>query len=86
MNLFLVVYDRASHKLVSVDAFGVDYERAAETRAKAQRAAITAGDGEHEIVLLAADSLDVLKRTHSRYFFNGIQLMDQVKVAVEAAA
>ncbi len=86
MNLFLVIYDRGAHQLLAVESFGADYGRAAERRAEAQHAAIAGGHSEREIVLLEADSLDVLKRTHSRYFFNGSQLADQVKRAVEAAA
>jgi hypothetical protein len=86
MNLFLIIYDRAAHELISAQAFGSDYDAAAQARADAQHACADTGEADHEIVLLGAESLDVLRRTHSRYFVSGTELVDQVREAVEQAA
>lgn len=62
---FLVVYDLAAGK-ARVESFGTDYDRALEAYAKAEQ------DIENretfDIVLLGADSIETIKRTHSSYF------------------
>jgi hypothetical protein len=62
---FLVVYDLAESK-ARVESFGTDYDRALEAYAKAEQ------DLENresfDIVLLGADSIETIKRTHSSYF------------------
>lgn len=62
---FLVVYDIPAGR-VSVRAFGTDYEKAIEAYADAEDAA--RGRDDLDIVLLSADSLATIKRTHSSYF------------------
>jgi hypothetical protein len=66
--IFLIDYDRASGKIVSMRHFGDDNGNAAadarlhlELDLKRQRI-------EREIVLLEASSEDALRRTHRRYF------------------
>lgn len=62
---FLVIYDIA-HSRADVEAFGTDYAAAL--------AAYEAAEQEHrdrddvDIVLLGADSLETIKKTHSSYF------------------
>ena len=83
MNFFLVVYDRRAHRLVSVHPFGTDYATAAAARAQAVQESIDDGDRDREIVLLSAQSLDVLTRTHGRYFMSGNQLIDHMIDAIK---
>lgn len=86
MNFFLVIYDRNSHRLVSMGEFGEDYDAAARSRAEAELRGVAAGNTNMEIVLLGAESLDVLNRTHSRYFIEGRELINRVQEAIERAA
>jgi hypothetical protein len=62
---FLVVYDLAEGK-ARVESFGTDYDRALEAYAEVEQ------DLENresfDIVLLGADSIETIKRTHSSYF------------------
>jgi hypothetical protein len=62
---FLVVYDLAEGR-AKVESFGADYDRALEAYAQAEQ------DLENrksfDIVLLGADSVETIKRTHSSYF------------------
>jgi len=62
---FLVVYDVA-RSLAAVEEFGTDYENALQ--AYAEREAEHRLDTAVEVVLLGADSLDTVKKTHSSYF------------------
>ncbi len=62
---FLLVYDVA-RSLAKVEEFGIDYDGAL--------LAYSAREKEHEfdpaveVVLLGADSIDTIKKTHSSYF------------------
>jgi hypothetical protein len=62
---FLVIYDAGSGD-VDVKHFGTDYEAAQKAYAEAERA--NAEGSRLDIVLLSADSLKTIKRTHSSYF------------------
>lgn len=63
---FLLVLDIESGD-VHVERFGYRFEDALEAYEKAEK---DARESEHklDIVLLGADSLDTIKRTHSSYF------------------
>jgi hypothetical protein len=63
---FLVVYDPAADK-TEVRTFGADYDAAQAAYADAERAN-EAAEAELDIVLLGADSLATIKKTHSSYF------------------
>lgn len=68
MRLFLIVFDRIRGQLVEIREYGpTDRERALADRFEREL------DERHqpqiEVVLLAAESLDALRQTHSRYFF-----------------
>lgn len=65
MTHYLIVFDRAAGHVVRNDAF-TDRHEALRERFKAERA--YQGDGDIEIVVLAADSPDALIKTHARYF------------------
>jgi len=62
---FLVVYDIAARE-AHVDNYGSDYDAAIEAYAKAEETYRRRDDV--EVVLLGADSLDTIKKTHSSYF------------------
>jgi len=62
---FLVIYDVTARK-VTVRPFGTDYDTAIEAYAEAEDDARSRDD--LDIVLLSADSLATIKRTHSSYF------------------
>lgn len=62
---FLVIFDSVADS-VEVEKFGTDYDAAQDAYSKAEQA--HQGDPRYDIVLLSADSLDTIKRTHSSYF------------------
>ena len=63
---FLVIYDIASREANVDDRFGDDYEAALEAYAEAEQ--LYRGRADIEVVLLGADSLETIKKTHSSYF------------------
>ena len=63
---FLVIYDVPAG-MAQVTPFGTDYDAAIEAYGDAEHAA-QEHDDNVDIVLLSADSLDTVKRTHSSYF------------------
>jgi hypothetical protein len=62
---FLVVYNLAEGR-ANVREFGTDYDAALAAYAEAE--ADFANRDSYDIVLIGADSLDTIKRTHSSYF------------------
>lgn len=62
---FLVTYDIATGK-ATVRDFGNDYEAAVDEYGKLE--ARFRDDTKFEVVLLSADSIETVKRTHSSYF------------------
>jgi hypothetical protein len=62
---FLVVYNLAQGE-AKVESFGIDYDRALAAYAKAEED--FANRDTYDIVLLGADSIETIKRTHSSYF------------------
>ncbi|HEY5344341.1 MAG TPA: hypothetical protein VIJ66_11880 [Solirubrobacteraceae bacterium] len=62
---FLIVYDIPSSH-ADVRSYGTDYDAALEAYEQAEQDA--RGRSDVEVVLLSADSLETIKRTHSSYF------------------
>jgi hypothetical protein len=62
---FLILYDIPSAH-AEVRPYGTDYDAALEAYEQAERD--TRDRSDVEVVLLSADSLDTIKRTHSSYF------------------
>lgn len=62
---FLVVYDIAAGR-ADVRPFGTDYDAALAAYDEAEQTAV--GRSDIDVVLLSADSLETIKRTHSSYF------------------
>ncbi len=65
INHFLVTYDINAGE-AHVQSFGTDYDAAMEAYSEAEDDARNRTD--LDIVLLSADSIDTVKRTHSSYF------------------
>jgi len=65
---FLVTFDPDTGE-TAVRSFGTDYEAAQTVYAEAEQA--NGFDGRLDIVLLSADSLETIERTHSSYFSDG---------------
>jgi len=65
MSLFLITYDRPAGKLLSVKEYTDEEAVQASADLREQESAKHA---HIEVVMLHADSLDDLKRTHGRYF------------------
>jgi hypothetical protein len=65
---FLVTYDPATGE-AGVRSFGTDYEAAQLAYAEAEQA--NGLETKLDIVLLSADSLATIKKTHSSYFNGG---------------
>jgi hypothetical protein len=68
INHFLVSFDPDTGK-VDVRSYGTDYDAAQTAYAEAEQKNGIAG--KLDIVLLGADSLETIKKTHSSYFRNG---------------
>jgi hypothetical protein len=63
---FLVIYDIAAREAHVDDHFGSDYEAALDAYSQAEQTYKDRSD--IEVVLLGADSIDTIKKTHSSYF------------------
>lgn len=72
MTAFVVVYDRKRLSAEITEFLGVD----AIAHASRSRGMLEASNADRnvEVVTLFADSLDDLRKTHSRYFINQPQL------------
>ena len=66
---FLLVYDHDQQKLIDVQEFGTDRERAvAAYSAKEQEIGNLGGASALEIVLIGSDSFETVQLTHANYF------------------
>jgi hypothetical protein len=63
---FLVIYDIAAREANVDDRFGSDYDAALAAYAEAEQT--YRGRADIEVVLLGADSVETIKKTHSSYF------------------
>lgn len=68
MSSFVVIYDRRNGRSSVHEYHGPDAHR--QAFAERLRLESENHDSEVEIVSLVSDSLDSIKRTHSRYFAN----------------
>ena len=67
MKSFLLVYDRAAGTLLECQEFDAD-QRDEALRQRFEREVRYRTDQNIEVVVLGAESKDVLERTHGRYF------------------
>jgi ribosome assembly protein YihI (activator of Der GTPase) len=73
---FLVVFDPTTGD-ASVRSFGTDYDAAQAAYAEAELANGDV-DATLDIVLLSADSLETIERTHSSYFSAGSDRLEEL--------
>jgi hypothetical protein len=67
MKLYLLVYDKAAGKIQSLETFE-EHERAIALRRRADLEIESRERDQIEVVVLSADSLEALEKTHGRYF------------------
>jgi|tagenome__1003787_1003787.scaffolds.fasta_scaffold17383525_2 hypothetical protein len=80
MTSFLMQYDRRSGDLEVTEFVGESARQ--EALAARVRAESTRASEDVEVVVLSADSLDQLKRTHGRYFKSAPELLREA-IALE---
>lgn len=69
LNHFILIYSVARRALVELREFGEDGGAAIEGYSELEREFRNRDDtSDFEIVLIGADSLDTIKKTHSHYF------------------
>ena len=78
MRYFVLTYDSRASGEPEIAAF--DDENSAFAAVK--KATIAKNDGE-EVVLFRADSVDTLRKTHSRYFCTGAEIIDRMREVLE---
>jgi hypothetical protein len=74
---FLIVFDRATSRLVSKTSYSEEEDAMAEF-SKAERA--NYGNEDIEVVLLSADSIETLEKTHGHYFSGKDEKTNYVKL------
>jgi|JI8StandDraft_2_1071088.scaffolds.fasta_scaffold16393_3 hypothetical protein len=77
--IYLVQYDRAAAKLVSLQEFGALQARRAEEARLSIELELLSQETAQEVVLLEASNEDELRKTHRRYFERLEQLLDQTR-------
>lgn len=78
MKHFLLIYERSTGRLLEQRT----YAEGEEVRAQKDRFARELQERERpdiEVVLLGAESLDALKKTHGRYFKTMRELLEEMK-------
>ena len=73
MKHFLLDYDRATQKLVSITTFE-DMDKALAAYSEREGEALGTS---HEVVLLGSECEDNLRETHSRYFYTISEMADR---------
>ncbi|MDP1711281.1 MAG: hypothetical protein Q8K86_02340 [Candidatus Nanopelagicaceae bacterium] len=74
---FLLVFNRTSGELVSIDKFE-DQDLAISALSLLERS--HEDDDQIEVVLISADSVETLKKTHGHYFFGMETILDYNKL------
>jgi hypothetical protein len=79
VTLFVIVYDRPQQRIIKIEEFREDQQLDAdEYRLRMQRQTLDESL-DRDIVLLRADSIDTLKKTHGSYFLSGEQFADRAR-------
>lgn len=74
--LFLIQYNRRAGRLVRLERFGVS-QRVEANQARLNLEIELRRQGvNHEVVILEAESEEVLRKTHGRYFFDVRELLE----------
>ena len=67
MRFFLIIYDRKTGSILDQREYGPE-DRDEALRARSARELIEKDRPDLEVVVLGAESLEALQKTHSRYF------------------
>ena len=74
--IFLIEYNRSEGRIVTFRDFDDSQRREAEDSRIEIELALNRKEVDHEVVLLEAESEDVLRRTHRRYFEDLRQILE----------
>lgn len=78
--IFLIVYDRKTQQLMrDIEVFEDSSRSDAYQRRLEAELALPTDAGRYEVVLLEAESRQVIERTHARYFFGVTALVESAK-------
>ncbi len=77
INNYLIVYDRASGRQVSLAEFGADSDSAIARYRELERDNVR--NRHMDIVLVGADSIDSIRITHASYFTEGVATLQQIE-------
>jgi hypothetical protein len=83
--IFLIDYDRREGQLISIREFQDSERGVAESARLELELTLHQQDVDREVVLLQADSVEALRRTHRRYFVEVRQLISELQSSTSAA-
>jgi len=79
MKFFVLIYDWTAKRLVQLTEYEPgEFQRANQDRHDAEVRAMREGRDD-EIVLLVAESLEALKRTHGSYFYTVEEIVEELR-------
>jgi hypothetical protein len=76
--IYVIVYDRTARSILSLDEF-LERDTATSDAARIELEQQHRGRNDIEVVTLTSDSRDILRRTHSRYFFTDEEIIAAVE-------
>ena len=74
--IFLLEYDRQHGKLLNIEEFSGHDRKFAQKRRLQRELELNASGVVREVVLLEADDLKALQRTHKRYFKTAAEMLE----------
>lgn len=77
MNNYLIVYDRASGRQISLEEFGDNSDAAISRYQDLEQA--NAGNPRMDVVLIGSDSLETVRVTHASYFAEGVTTLEDLE-------
>lgn len=80
---FLITFDHDARKQLSLEKFS---DTAQALEAYGEREEQYRGNPRVEVVLLGAESVDAIKVTHSNYFDDTVDALDNLRVSLGTAA
>ena len=78
--IFLIEYDRSQGQIVKLREFDETQRKEAQDARLDLELDLNRKGIDHEVVLLEAENLDAVKRTHQRYFSDLIDILKSAKI------